>query len=208
MASSLPQTLFLPASSGVGGEIFRTDITGDGAFGGQSVTGASAYGDLLPGTNIGSFGRDVSSGDLNTIIGNYNSAFGNQLTPAGLALVNTGLFSKSQLQQLGGDLPAVQGAPADNASLAWLKTFDLTLSRPLKVGDRFVFEPSISAFNILNFANFDGSGNRLLGVLNGTVGTANGTTSSERATNRIGPGSGVYSLGAPRQIQFGIKLIF
>ena len=101
MASSLPQTLFLPASDGVGGEIFRTDITGDGAFGGQSLTGASPYGDLLPGTNIGSFGRDVSSGDLNTIIGNYNSTFGNQLTPAGLALVNAGLFSKSQLHTTG-----------------------------------------------------------------------------------------------------------
>ena len=51
-ASPLPQTLFLPASDGVGGEIFRTDVTGDGAFGGQSQNGASAYGDILPGTNI------------------------------------------------------------------------------------------------------------------------------------------------------------
>ena len=29
------------------------------------------------------------------------------------------------------------------------------------IGDRFVFEPSVSAFNVLNFANFDGPGNRL-----------------------------------------------
>jgi hypothetical protein len=48
----------------------------------------------------------------------------------------------------------------------------------------------------------------LLGVLNGSVGTLNGTTTSERVTNRIGPGSGVFSLGAPRQIQFGLKLTF
>ena len=66
----------------------------------------------------------------------------------------------------------------------------------------------MSAFNVLNFANFDGPGNRLLGALNGTVGTLNGTTKTERETNRIGLGSGVYSLGAPRQIQFALKLTF
>ncbi len=190
------------------GEIFRSDVTGDGAFGGQSQTGSSAYGDILPGTNIGSFGRSVKADSLNTTIDNYNSNFGNQLTPAGQALVNAAVLSRSQLIQLGADSPAIQPAPADNPNLAWLKTFDVTLSRPLKLGDRFVLEPSLSAFNILNFANFDGSGNRLLGVLNGSVGTLNGTTTSERVTNRIGPGSGVFSLGAPRQIQFGLKLTF
>ena len=56
-----PRALFLPASGGVPGEIFRTDVTGDGAFGGQSQTGASSYGDILPGTNIGSFGRAVKA---------------------------------------------------------------------------------------------------------------------------------------------------
>ena len=207
-ASPLPQTLFLPAGDGVSGEIFRTDVTGDGAFGGQSQNGASAYGDILPGTNIGSYGRAVKATKLNSIIQTYNSNFGNRLTPAGQALVTTGLLSRSQLIQLGADSPAITPAPADNPSLAWLRTFDLTLSRPLKIGDRFIFEPSVSAFNILNFANFDGPGNRLLGALNGTVGTLNGTTMTERSTSRIGLGSGLYSLGAPRQIQFGIKLTF
>jgi hypothetical protein len=207
-ASPLPQTLFLPSSDGVGGEIFRTDVTGDGAFGGQSQTGASAYGDILPGTNIGSFGRAVKADKLNTIIDNYNANFANQLTPAGQALVNAGLLSRSQLLQLGADSPAIQGAPAGNATLAWLRTFDITLSRPLKLGDRFVLEPSVSAFNVLNFANFDGYGNRLSGVLSGTPGSLNGTTMTERAANRIGPGSGVFSLGAPRQIQLGLKVTF
>jgi hypothetical protein len=207
-ASPLPQTLFLPSSDGVGGEIFRTDVTGDGAFGGQSQSGASTYGDILPGTNIGAFGRAVKADKLNTIIDNYNANFANQLTPAGQALVNAGLLSRSQLLQLGANSPAIQGAPAGNASLAWLRTFDITLSRPLKLGDRFVLEPSVSAFNVLNFANFDGYGNRLSGVLSGTPGSLNGTTMTERAANRIGPGSGVFSLGAPRQIQFGLKVTF
>ena len=75
VASPLPQTLFLPASGGVPGEIFRTDVTGDGSFGGQSQTGASSYGDILPGTNIGAFGRAVTASKLNTIIQNYNANF-------------------------------------------------------------------------------------------------------------------------------------
>jgi hypothetical protein len=208
IASPFPQTLFLPSSDGVGGEIFRTDVTGDGAFGGQNLDGASGYGDILPGTNIGSFGRAVKPDNLNTTIQTYNANFANQLTPAGQALVGAGLLSRSQLIQLGADSPALQGPPADNASLAWLKTFDITLSRPLKIGDRFVLEPSVSAFNVLNFANFDGSGNRLSGVLNGTAGSVNGTTMAGRAANRIGPGSGAFSFAAPRQLQFGLRLTF
>ena len=207
-ASPLPQTLFLPASGGLGGEIFRTDVTGDGAFGGQSQTGASSYGDILPGTNIGSFGRAVKASSVNTIIENYNVNFSDQLTPAGQALVNASLLSRSQLLRLGADSPSIQAAPPGNVNLAWLRTFDVTLARPLKIGDRLVLEPSVSAFNVLNFANFDSPGNRLSGALNGTAGTANGTAAADRAANRIGPGSGVFSLGAPRQLQFGLKLTF
>jgi hypothetical protein len=207
-ASPLPQTLFLPASGGVGGEIFRTDITGDGAFGGQSVTGASAYGDILPGTNIGAFGRAVRAKNLSTIIQTYDTNFSDALTPAGLALVNAGLLSRSQLVRLGADLPSIQGPLPGVANLAWLQTFDLSLSRPFKIADRFVLEPSVSAFNVLNFANFDGPGNRLGGALSGAVGTINGTAASDRTANRIGPGSGVFSLGAPRQFQFGLKVTF
>ncbi len=208
VASPLPQTLFLPSSGGVAGEIFRTDVTGDGSFGGQSQTGAGSYGDILPGTNIGSFGRAVKTNGLNTIIQTYNTNFGDQLTPAGQALVNAGLLSRSQLLQLDARSPTIASPPPGNVGLAWLKTFDLTLARPLRMGDRFVLEPSVSAFNIFNFANFDGPGNRLSGVLNGTVGSVNGTSATDRTANRIGPGSGVFTLGAPRQIQFGVRLTF
>ena len=110
------------------------------------------------------------------------------MTPAGQALVNAGLFSRTQLLQLDADSPVVATAPPGNVSLVWLRTFDVTLARPLKLGDHFVLEPSVSAFNILNFANFDGPGNRLSGALTGSAGSVNGTTVADRAASRIGPG--------------------
>jgi hypothetical protein len=207
-ASPLPETLFIPAREGVPGEIFRSDVSGDGSFGGQSQTGASSFGDILPATNIGAFGRAVKASSLNTVIGNYNAGFGDQLTPAGQALANAGLLSRSQLLQLGADSPAIAAAPPGNVGLAWLRTFDVTLSRPLRIGDRLILEPSVSAFNVLNFANFDAPGSTLSGALNGTAGAVNGTTAADRVASRIGPGSGAFSLGAPRQLQFGLKLTF
>jgi Carboxypeptidase regulatory-like domain len=208
VASPLPQTLFLPASGGVPGEIFRTDVTGDGSFGGQSQTGSSSYGDILPGTNIGAFERAVKPPSLATTIQTYNTNFADQLTPAGQALVNAGLLSRSQLLQLDANSPTIASPPPGSVGLAWLKTFDLSVARPFRMGDRIIVEPSLSAFNILNFANFDGPGNRLTGILNGAVGSINGTSATDRITNRIGSGSGVFSLGAPRQIQFGVRLTF
>jgi hypothetical protein len=206
-ASPLPQTLFLPASN-LPGEIFRTDAGGDGAFGGQSTTGNDSYGDILPGTNIGAFGRSVKAGNLNSTIDNYNSTSGGQLTPAGRALVSAGLLSTAQMQQLGATLPSIQLAPPNNAGLSWLRTFDLMLSFPMKVGDRLSFEPQVSAFNIFNSANFDSPGARLGGILNGLPGEANGTATTERATNRVLPGAGVFGQGVPRQLEVGVRIRF
>jgi len=40
------------------------------------------------------------------------------------------------------------------------------------------------------------------------AGQINGTTPAGRNADRVGVGSGVYSLGAPRQIEFGLRLTF
>jgi len=207
LASPLPQTLFLPASNQPG-EIFRTDATGDGAFGGQSDTGNNSFGDILPATNIGAFGRAVKAGDLNKTIQNYNSSSAGQPTPAGGALVSAGLLSTAQLQQLGATLPDVQSAPPNNVGLSWLRTFDIMLSFPLKVGDGISLEPRVSAFNVLNYANFDSPGMRLGGILNGLPGEANATTALSRTTTRILPRSGVFTQATPRQVELGIKITF
>ena len=42
----------------------------------------------------------------------------------------------------------------------------------------------------------------------GAVGQINGTTYEGHNINRVGVGSGVYSLGAPRQIEFGLRISF
>ena len=224
--SPFAQSLWLPSGAGTPGEIFRTDVNGDGAFGGASQTSNNGYGDILPGTNVGAFGRDVSASGLNNTINSYYDNSAGQITPAGQALVNAGLFSIQQLQQLGAVTPGrcnpdgtpVNGnepscvalAPSGNVGLGWLKSFDMTFAWPIKIKERFTIEPSVSAFNVFNFANFDGPTNKLLGILNGGTSAAflNGATSSNRASNRIGVGSGVFALGAPRQMEFGLKFVF
>jgi hypothetical protein len=45
-------------------------------------------------------------------------------------------------------------------------------------------------------------------VLNGLPGSANGTPGEQPNANRVGLGSGVFGLGAPRVIEFSLKLSF
>lgn len=200
--TALPGTLVLP-STGLPGEIFRTDITGDGTTG-----------DILPGTNTGSFGRSVKVGDLNNVINAYNSKYGGTLTPAGQALVQAGLFTSAQLTKLGAVTPTIQPAPPGQVGIDALKTVDVNLSwglHPDKIMGRFpesfTIEPSVSAFNVFNFANFDPPTQLLRGDLNGSAGSANGTPPALR-TNRIGLGTGVFALGAPRIFEWGLRINF
>lgn len=199
-----PLTLFLP-QAGTPGEIFRTDVTGDGTVG-----------DPVPGSQVGSFGRDITTSNLNTFIGNYNSNAAGKITPAGQALVTAGLFTQSQLTALGAVTPTLALAPQGQVGVSPLFTFDAHLSWELRVSklfhglpERVIVEPQVALFNVFNFQNFDPFGNTLSGVLNGSVGSANGTTRQQR-TNLINPGaaSGVNWYAVPRQAEFGVKLIF
>jgi hypothetical protein len=206
--SPLPLTLYMPTNAGEAGNIFRTDFTGDGYFGGQSGTGNVGFGDVLPGTNIGSFGRSVSANTVNTVINNYNGSYAGHLTPAGQALVSAGLMTQAQLVSLGAVMPTIQTAPPGNVGLGWLRTFDVTYAYPFKVTERFSVEPSISVFNLFNFANFDASNNKLGAILDGAPGDANGTTTGNRVATRTGVGSGVFTVGSPRQMEFSLKVKF
>ncbi len=194
--SPLPQDLHILDQERAG-EIFHTDLTGDGTTG-----------DFLPGTNTGSFMRDVSPGGLNRVITAYNNTYAGKLTPAGQALVDASLFTEAQLVALGAVADSVPLAPAGQVGNGWLRVFDLKLAVPIKFTERIKLEPSMSVYNLFNFANYANSPNTLVsGILNGDPGSANGTTYGDQA-NRSGLGSGVFQLGAPRQMEFGLKLTF
>jgi hypothetical protein len=208
--SSLPLPIIVTGSGA--GQIFQTDFTGDGTTG-----------DPLPGTLNGAFGRTVQARGLNDLLQQYNSAYGNQPTPAGMVLVNNGLFTVSQLQQLGGVAPCVQGlninspnctlspAPANQQNMGSLRSFDLRLSWAYKIEAKshvIQFQPGFGFFNLFNFANFDLPPNALTGGLNGAAGSINGTGPADRITNRVGAGTGVFNLGAPRAMEFGMRISF
>ena len=225
LASPLPLSAYIPQQDGggVAGEIFRSDITGDGTVG-----------DLLPAT-IGSTGK-YSNSKLTQVIAHYNQTYAEQLTPAGAALLGnplTGigqLFTAAQLHSLGAYAPLIcsnnpspgqpcQGLPAHAATATWLKTMDLRLSRPFQVGERVKLEPNVSVFNVFNWANFGGAGNQLSGVLNGAPGSSlnnassgaycgNSTAFCTQRLGRVLAGSGTYANGAPRQIEFGVRIAF
>jgi len=207
LASPLPLSLYIPQQDGggVAGEIFRSDLTGDGTVG-----------DLLG--NIGSTGK-YSTSQLTKLLTYYNSTYAGKLTPAGQALLPSGLFSGDQLVKLGAYSPVIQGLPGHFAEATWLKTIDLRLSWPFRIGERVKLEPNASLFNVFNFANFGGAGNQLSGVLNGAPGSSlnnassagfcgNSTTFCTSRLDRVLAGSGTYANGAPRQMEFGVRITF
>ncbi len=205
--SALPNSLSVPLQCNCPAEIFLTDLTGDG-------TGS----DLLPGTNLGAFGRGVKVGSLNSVINNFNSSTAGTLTPAGQALVSAGLFTSAQLKQLGAVVPAITNAPAGQVGIDNFIADDLRISYPFHLnrlwkgaGEEFVLEPTLDIFNVVNKANFDPPAgfitSPIRGVLDGSVGSANGTTYAQRA-NRYGLGTGVFSQGIPRAFEIGMRVSF
>ena len=198
--SPLASALAVPVTGNGAGEIFATDFTGDGTVG-----------DPIPGTKQGSFMRGVSLGDLPNVVNNYNNTVANNPTPAGSVLISNGLFTLGQLQALGGVAPALSPVVPGEVGLTWLKTFDLSLTWIGKVNVRekeLSFEPSVNFFNLFNFANFNIPGNVLSGILTGSPGSLNGTTYASANSVRVGVGTGVFSLGAPRTMEFGMKMTF
>jgi len=220
--SPLPASTLLPASGTAGG-IFQTDVTGDGTGDGASSNNRG-LGDPLPGTNLGSFGRDFGPKGLNQLISNFNSNMVGQATPAGQMMIQNGLLTLAQLQGLGavigGNTPSgalaygpLNLAPAGAIGQTWLRTFDMNLRWAYKIKERFTVQPGVGFFNLFNFSNFDGPAVPFNNTLNLGLGSANGTTSAALHSGagnflRLGLGSGVNALGAPRAIEWQLKIAF
>jgi hypothetical protein len=132
-----------------------------------------------------------------------------QATTAGQVLIDNNLMTLTQLQELGGVISGpLKLAPAGAVGQAWLKSFDLNFSWAYKIKERFEIRPGIAFFNLFNFANFDGPAAPFSNILDGSPGSPNGTTSPQPVDLRLGVGSGVNALGAPRQIEFSLKINF
>ncbi len=127
-----------------------------------------------------------------------------------MTLVNNGLFTVGQLQQLGGVAPCVAGmginspnctlqpAPQGQENLGSLRDFDLKLSWTYRVELKshvIQLQPGVGFYNLFNFSNFDLPPNVLTGALTNSAGTINGTTAADRISNRVGAGTGVFNLG-------------
>jgi hypothetical protein len=200
-------SLTLDNQSGAAGEIFRTDVTGDGTTG-----------DLIPGTLPGDYMHAVKNGGLNKLINNYNATHAGQLTPAGQALVTAGLMTPQQLAQLNAVQQPIATAPTTPLSNPAFRSFDTTLSYPIKLSkirEGMSLVPAVAMYNTFNMANFG----RLSGVLanvdsaGGAVGSVenylNGPNTAQVQNGlRTQRGSGTFSSGAPRTTEFQLKLNF
>jgi hypothetical protein len=202
-------SLVLDATSGATGQIFQTDVDGDGTSG-----------DLVPGTIPGSYEHQVKGAGLNKLISAYNAADAGQPTPAGGALIAAGIFTPQQLTALNGVQQSIATAPNNPLNNAALRTFDLSANYPIKFNrfrEGLSIVPGIAVYNVFNMSNFgsipgivgDATGVLLNTADAGQQGYFNGTNDQATLNQaRTVRNSGTFDQGGPRTTEFQLKLNF
>jgi hypothetical protein len=189
------------------GEIFRSDVTGDGTTG-----------DLVPGTQPGYYMHQVKGAGLNKLINNYNTQYAGTPTPAGQALISAGLFTQSELVAANGVQQQLATAPTTPLNNTALRALDTNFSYPIhlsKFREGLSIEPGVAIYNVFNVSNFNNLGGTLANVndAGGAVGTVNNYLNGPNNLAvenglRVQRGSGTYDLGAPRTTEFQLKVNF
>lgn len=208
--SATPSTLSLADVTGFGSAsdvaaIFVTDLDGDGTAG-----------DLMPGTEPGSYMHQVKGGGLSKLIDNYNATQAGTLTPAGQMLVTQGLFTASQLSQLGAVKQLLAQAPTNPLKNPATRTLDASFRYPIpyigRLREGMMLTPSITVYNVTNMANYGGFG----GLADAYTSTTSNVYLNSANTNENlwsgrtlrGSGNGTFDQGGPRSMEFSLKFEF
>ena len=124
-------------------------------------------------------------------------------------------MTPSDMVALGWVMPTVGSVAPYALGIPWLKSMDLRASRPIKIKERVVIDPSVSVFNVFNLVNTFLPGNlpgaSLLPGQNGLLApNVLGGVSlvSGFAPFRAGFQSGTYAMGAPRVFEFALRISF
>jgi hypothetical protein len=199
--SAEPTNLAMDDQGANPGEIFRSDVNGDGQTG-----------DLMPGTRPGAYMRDYGPNNVNNLISSYNANDAGKLTPAGQVLVNQGLFTSSQMAALHAVTPTFAPAPAHAYPNSPLRTLDADVTYPIHprwFPERMNLEPTVTMYNVLNMGNFLGPTGTILTAADQSEGYVNGsydwTVKNGERTSRK---TGTFDQGAPRATEFSLKFNF
>ncbi len=208
--SALPTNLVLDSSL-ASGNIFISDITGDGTTG-----------DLAPGTLPGDYMHRIKNTTLGSYINTYNGTYAGKATPAGQAVINSGLMTLSQLTALKGVIQPIAQLPFNVANNnPMFRSLDVNFSYPIRVNrvhEGLALTPKIAFYNVANLSNFSSYTGTLQntttagGVFNsGTGGSGYVTgpnTFATQSSYRTYRGVGTFSQGAPRQTEFQLTATF
>lgn len=206
-ASARPTTLTLDSGGSGAGAIFFSDVTGDGTTG-----------DLAPGTLPGAYMHQLKGAGLNNYITNFNSTLAGKLTPAGQAVVNSGLFTQAQMVTIGAAIQPIAQVASSAAILnPAFRAMDLNFSYPIRLShfrEGLSLEPAVALYNVFNFANYTSQNGTLLnqndaGPTNAQIGYTTGyDTYAALNASRVERGSGTFDQGGPRTMEFQLKLNF